>query len=102
MSGQKGDSRPLVEDGCRSVVIEGGPEVDLQGAVTVGRGGGGGQGTVTIRLNTVQSQEREIHARLRNHTRRSLPSKGFVSLKQVQQTAVASGVSLSKHEVRKL
>lgn len=36
-SGGKGDSRPLVEDGCRSVVNEGGPEVDLQGTVTAGR-----------------------------------------------------------------
>lgn len=36
---EKGDSRPLVEDGCRSVIREGRPEVDLQGTVTVGRGG---------------------------------------------------------------
>ena len=85
MSGQKGDGRPLVEDGCRSVVIEGGPEVDLQGAVTVGRGGVG-QGTVTISLNTkVQSQERYTLS-YPKHTQ-VCPLRGFVSLKQVQQTA---------------
>lgn len=49
---RKQDSRPLVEDGCRSVISKGGPEVDLQGTVTVGRGGVG-QGTVAIRLNTI-------------------------------------------------
>lgn len=44
------DSRLLVEDGCRSVINEGGAEVHLQGTVTVGRGGVR-QGTVTVRLN---------------------------------------------------
>lgn len=68
----KGDSRPLVEDGCRSVISEGGPEVDLQGTVTVGRGGVG-QGTVTVRLNT-STKFREIHGQLCNHTQRNLPS----------------------------
>lgn len=56
MSGQKrGDGMPLVEDGCRSVISEGGPEVDLQGPVTVGRGGVG-QGIFTVRLNTFKKR----------------------------------------------
>lgn len=53
-----GGSRPLVEDGCRSVISKGGSEVDLQGTVTVGRGGVG-QGTVTIRLNTMHEVRQE-------------------------------------------
>lgn len=36
--------KTLVEDGRRSVVDEGGPEVDLQGAVTAGRGRAGHRG----------------------------------------------------------
>lgn len=41
--------RTLVEDGRRSVVDEGGAEVDLQGTVTAGRGGAGQRGG-TVRV----------------------------------------------------
>lgn len=43
----------LVEDGRRTVITVDGPEVDLQGTVTVGRGGAG-RGTVTVSLKTEQ------------------------------------------------
>lgn len=42
--GRRVRGRTLVEDGCRSVVDEGGAEVDLQGTVTAGRGGAGQRG----------------------------------------------------------
>lgn len=42
--GRRVRGRTLVEDGRRSVVDEGGAEVDLQGTVTAGRGGAGQRG----------------------------------------------------------
>lgn len=56
---EEGNSRPLVEDGCRSVIREGGPEVDLQGTVTVGRGGVR-QGTLIVSLNIGQDSQRHM------------------------------------------
>lgn len=52
--------RTLVEDGRRSVVDEGGAEVDLQGTVTAGRGGDGTEeGTVRVRWTSRGGAQRE-------------------------------------------
>lgn len=93
---KKGDSRPLVEDGCRSVIGEGGPEVDLHGTVTVGRGGVG-RGTMTIRLNGVQTLDRYTVSYV------TTPKEIYPLLKfQVEQTVVAYIVSFSKRVVGEL
>lgn len=72
MEKKKRRSRPLVEDGSISVISVGGPEVDLHGAVTVGRGG--------VREGQLGSRSsfREIHGQV-TAPKRNLPSRSFVS-----------------------